>query len=311
MVRTGAERFFPTNERGIIFASEHFFGIHQISKVLPSGGSFEQIEPSFLRDKIDRSGSRHGTRDALQSSLRRYERNAIGIVGDDGQRVGRRDEELAAQNHVPVGVAVGGRAETGDRFLPDVDLFSFGIQAHQGDEFLRVGQVGIGVSSVEVVFGHRVHAHAYILAEFVDEHCFGVGSVHSVHAVINHREVRSIQKCLDRRKIKNRLQKSHMRFCRIDDFDGHAFHLGCSNFRQVDLGHLLHLPVRFDLCRVFEYSVGEFLGSGLPVLAVELNSEVLLRSARVVRGGQDESSERRLPLRAALANDGGHGGGAQ
>lgn len=86
---------------------------------------------------------RHGAR------VHAEERDRVRVRGDDGDRVGRRHEEAAVEDHVAV--AVTGRAKGRHRVRLAVNGHVVGVHAEQVRELVRVGQVRVGVAAAKVL----------------------------------------------------------------------------------------------------------------------------------------------------------------
>ena len=62
---------------------------------------------------------------------------------------------MGSENYVTVAVPISSCTKGGDR-TRDIDLAALLIQAHRCNELLRIGQVGISMSSVEVIVGYVI-----------------------------------------------------------------------------------------------------------------------------------------------------------
>ena len=80
-----------------------------------------------------------GIERAMPARPLRIARREVRVGGEDGERVGRRDEEAAADDQVAVAVAVGGGAEIGRRG-----------RHHLVVELLGVGEIGVGMMAAEI-----------------------------------------------------------------------------------------------------------------------------------------------------------------
>mmetsp|Transcript_39095 Transcript_39095/g.99270 ORF Transcript_39095/g.99270 Transcript_39095/m.99270 type:complete len:351 (-) Transcript_39095:1085-2137(-) len=146
VVAACAERFFATDERRVGLAIWEVMSatVHQIAEKLPAGGNLEASQALLLRDQVQGAGRRHGPGAALEAANLGELRDAIGVGHDDGQGVRRRHEELRAEDHVPVGVAIGTSAKAWHK-LGGADLLALGVETHPPHQVDRIGEVGIGV----------------------------------------------------------------------------------------------------------------------------------------------------------------------
>lgn len=103
---------------------------------LPPGGCLEEGEALLGRDAVERRRRGHAAREALDARLLQPGNALVAVRRDDGHRVRGGHEELLAEDHVAVAVAVGRRAEV--RALGSV---------HVVHELLGVGEVGVRVAA--------------------------------------------------------------------------------------------------------------------------------------------------------------------
>mmetsp|Transcript_18911 Transcript_18911/g.58270 ORF Transcript_18911/g.58270 Transcript_18911/m.58270 type:complete len:443 (-) Transcript_18911:1492-2820(-) len=313
VVAAGAERLLAAHEGRVVGASEQSFGVHQIAEELPARRRLEERQVQFLRHQVDGAGRRHRPRHCLEAALLLEERDDVRVRRQHRQRVRRRDEELGAEDHVPVAVAVRGRAE-GRHCLGSLDRATGLVDAHGLDEVDRVREVGVCVVSAEVVEGHGVQEAVRRQAERVHEERARVGARDAVHRVEDEGKVGSgEQRRLEDVEVENCFEKIQVRRDGVDDghaddaglvggLDDHVLHRRRVHGREV----LAALDGR-DGRRVRVDQIRQLFGRRAAVLAVVLDAKVLLGAARVVRGRQQEGAEALLPGRAALADDGGDG----
>mmetsp|Transcript_68025 Transcript_68025/g.188232 ORF Transcript_68025/g.188232 Transcript_68025/m.188232 type:complete len:324 (-) Transcript_68025:720-1691(-) len=134
-----------------------------------------------------------------------------------------------------------------------------------------------------------------------------------MHRVVHHREVRAVEETLDSVEVEDSLKEVDVVLDAVYHFNHHHLRAaGRLNLRgagqaEVDVREIRADEVFLDGLGVLEDSVGHLLRRRTAVLDVVLDTEVLVGSARVVRGGEDEGTERRHVRRTALADDGGHG----
>ncbi len=101
--------------------------------------------------------------------------HAGGVGGEDGEAVRRGHDEIAAEDHVAVGIAVGGSAEVGRLRA-----------AHGRDQLGGVRGVGVGVMAAEVLQRLAVDHRAGRRTEHAFEDRAGVGPADGAHRVEAH-----------------------------------------------------------------------------------------------------------------------------
>mmetsp|Transcript_45712 Transcript_45712/g.67978 ORF Transcript_45712/g.67978 Transcript_45712/m.67978 type:complete len:327 (+) Transcript_45712:1214-2194(+) len=288
VVGTSSKGLFSTNERSVVLSIVNSFGIHQVSKILPSRGRLKEIKVQVLGNQIDGTGRRHGTSNTLQSSLSTEEGNDIGICGDNSQRIRWSHEELGSQNHVAVSISVGGSTEGGDLAITDINLESLLVQSHGCDKLLGVCQVGVSVSAIEVVLGNGVDTDGFRLSQFVAQDSLGVRAIHSVHAIVNHRKVLTTKECLESAKVEDGLQQRNMRFDSRNDFDAHfrrsigARHCGHAWFGNIDSRKVACNLVRLDRLGVFKDGTRHLFWSGSSIFTIVLDTKVFFGTTGIV-----------------------------
>lgn len=109
MVTTSAETLFT--------ADRELLGVKESTEELPAGRHLVAVKPLSLGDEVDGTAGRHGTSETVDTVLLEV-RDKLGVVGDNGEGVTRRDESVGAVDHVSVTVTVRGSTE-GDVVLVD------------------------------------------------------------------------------------------------------------------------------------------------------------------------------------------------
>ena len=296
MIGTSSKTLLATDEGGVILSTIQGLGIHEVTKVLPTGGSFEEIKVQILGDKVNGTRGGHRASNALETTLSLEVGDGVGVRSDDGKGIRGGDKELSAEDHVAITIAIGGSSKGWDRSF-NVNLVALLVKAHDGNELLGVCEVGIGVAAVEIILGSGIHAGALRLAKLVNEDGLRVGSVDSIHGVVDHGKIGTIEKSLDGRKVEDALQKVDVNLGGIDNLDGNLLGAispsdgGAADGGDVDGGEVRAHLVSLDSGGIIVNLISELLGSWAAVLAVVFDTKVLLRSTGVVRGGEDESTE--------------------
>mmetsp|Transcript_12633 Transcript_12633/g.26643 ORF Transcript_12633/g.26643 Transcript_12633/m.26643 type:complete len:642 (+) Transcript_12633:206-2131(+) len=277
---------------GLLAADGELAGVHEIAEELPPGGGLEEGHAHLLRHAVQGRGGGHGARQTLDAALEVGD--GLGVGGDHGDGVGGGDEEVVAQDHVAIAVAVGRRAKHGRR-----------LAEHGRHQLLRVRQVGVGMSPAKVLEGGVVGHGGLGGAELVAEDGLGVGAGDGVQSVKLHRELGAGQQALDHVEVEALLEELQVVRDAVDHLHLKVVKLGHANLGEVDVGDVGHLE-GLHLLGVAEDLVGDLLGRGLAAGVVELDAPVLGGPAGVVGGGHDEAA-----VRLALADHRGGGGGGQ
>mmetsp|Transcript_23311 Transcript_23311/g.57974 ORF Transcript_23311/g.57974 Transcript_23311/m.57974 type:complete len:306 (-) Transcript_23311:1739-2656(-) len=299
MIASSAERFLTTDERRVGLAVREVVGaaVHQVPKELPPCGNLEASQPFFLGDEVKGAGSRHRAGATLEAAGLAELRDAVGVCDDDRQRVRRRDEELRAKDHVPVGIAISARSEARD-WIRGRDLLALGVEAHPLDKLNSVGQVRVRVPmpcriwATEIWLGFRVDAGAGLAAQHLLQDFLRIWALHARHRVIDKAELRPRNELLDLAKVKTFLEEAHVVLHRVkylNDLaaDGVARWLG-----EVNVGDTLaHLDLG-DACCLLHHFVCHLLRCRPTILAIVLDAEILSDAAWVVGSRADEATER-------------------
>mmetsp|Transcript_104278 Transcript_104278/g.294056 ORF Transcript_104278/g.294056 Transcript_104278/m.294056 type:complete len:275 (-) Transcript_104278:1897-2721(-) len=193
VVRAGAEGFLAADEGRVSLAVREVCGtaVHEIPEKLPAGGHLKAFNPLLLRHDVHRPGRWHRPRAALQAAGKL--RNAIGVRHNHRERVRRRAEELRAEDHVPVGIAVGGCTEHRWRG-GGPNLIALLVQAHRLHQLHGVREVGIGVAvprgvgATKIFSRIRVGATPFRSAQLLLEDAPCVRTLHTTHGVVDEAE---------------------------------------------------------------------------------------------------------------------------
>ena len=248
-------------------------------------------DAEFRRDPVGRGAGRHRARDAREPAD--VARRAMRVGGEDGERVGRRDVHIAADNHVAVAVAVGGGAEVGR-----------GRRHHQVEQFLGVGRVRVGVMAAEVGQRRSVDDGSFRRAELALEDGVRIRAGDRVHGVEAHAEARGEQRPHGL-EVEQGFHQGEVLRHRIDDLDFGAFEPDRAEAVDVDVGRVRDL-VGVDRLAAGEDRVGDLLGRRAARADVVLDAEIAVRAAGVVAGRQDDAAEG-----AEVTDEGGGGRGRQ
>mmetsp|Transcript_123046 Transcript_123046/g.262549 ORF Transcript_123046/g.262549 Transcript_123046/m.262549 type:complete len:494 (-) Transcript_123046:162-1643(-) len=288
--------------------------VHKIPEELPSGGRHEARDLLLLRHKVQGTGRGHGAGAPFEATLE--EGNDAGVGADDGKAVRGAHEPLLAEDHVPVGVAIGCGAEIRDA-RSVAHLLASLVRSHRLDQLHGMSEVGVRVAvrrrvlAAEVFLRHRVHEARLRCAELSAKDALGIGTLHTVHGVVYEAEVLPSDQLLDRFHVENLAEEAHVVIGAIEDIytDLALDQVGLC-LADVDGREALADLILLDLLRVGEDLLRDLLGRRATVLAIELDPEVLVDAAGVVRGRKDEAAEG-SEAALAVANDSAGGRSAQ
>ena len=245
----------------LLAADAHLAGVEQAAEELPAGGHLVRSQALGFRNQVDGAGGRHAARQPVHALLPEV-RDQLGMVGDDGERVARRDEGAGAVDHVPVAVTVRGGAELDAALL------------HRLDERVGVDEIRVRVAAAEVRFRDAVLARGGREAEVLLEDCHAVGAGDAVQAVEEDFEVRvGGEEGLDQREVEDRAQHLGVVGDGVDDLNfERAVGLGTDGV-DGELGQLGDLVGGQGLGDG-EDLVGDRLGGGGAVGEVVFDAEV-------------------------------------
>lgn len=249
-----------------------------------TGGRLEAGHAELDRDAVQGAGGGHGSGDATEPLLTEP-RDAVGARRQDREAIGGRDEDARSDNHVAVAVAVEGATDVEGRFG---DGSALGVEAGFRGELGRPFEVRVGVNAAEVRPRIASKERRFGLAEFVDEETSRRRACRAVHAV--HDRAPTGQRSAQPVEVEARSQLVDVVVAGVDLLDavGTAAHLGQRERRLVD-------------------SLGELLSRGRSVRRVELDPEVAVRAARVVRGRHQHRAVEAPPPHARARRRRAHG----
>mmetsp|Transcript_3366 Transcript_3366/g.7795 ORF Transcript_3366/g.7795 Transcript_3366/m.7795 type:complete len:224 (+) Transcript_3366:648-1319(+) len=205
-----AERLLATEERRV----GPILSIHEVSEELPPGWGLEEVEFEGVRHHVERPGGGHAPRHAAHA-LGELRDRGLGVGGEDGHRVRRRDEETAAQDHVAVAVTVGGGPEVGGP-VGGLGRVAGGVESHELHQLFGVRKVGVRVAATEVGQGGRVDAALRRGAQQAAQHRLGPGPPRAVHAVEDEFEVGPGDECFEGDEVEALAQGGHVVLHRVD-----------------------------------------------------------------------------------------------
>ena len=276
-----------TGAVALLAAQRGLAGVEQVAEELPAGGRLVAGDAEGRGDLVGGARGRHRARDAGQpGAIAGHQR---GVLGERRQAVGWRDHEVAAEDHVAVGVAVRGRAEVG--------RVGAGHRRHQ---LGGVRRVGVGVVAAEVLQRLAVDHRAGGRAELALEDGARVRPAHRAHGVEAH-AVAGGEPGAHGVEVEELLHQLGVVGDRVDHLDRHAAERARAERVEVDVLARVFDAVLGNLQAARVDRLGELLRGGAAVRCVVFDAEVALRPARVVAGRQDQA-----PERGAAADDGAH-----
>lgn len=246
-----------TGTEGLFTADGQAAGVHEITEELPACVS-ERLAPSqvkystsptsrnleilkalLLGDHINGLAGWHTPSQALDATLLEV-RDSIRPMGDDRDRVRRRNECTLAINHVPVTITIAGS--------PKRDI----VLLNSLDEGVRVGEVRIRVSSTKIGQRNAVLDRRLGKTELLEEDGLGVRTGDAMKTVEEDLEVLGVfvQEFLDQREVEDLLEQGHVISDGVDDGDFGRSIREISGFGKVDL-HVRNDGIR---CSVREAS---------------------------------------------------------
>lgn len=212
-----------TSSKTLLTADRKLLGVKEGAEELPAGRHLVAVEALGLGNEINGTAGRHGTSKAVDTVLLEVG-DEVSIVGDDGQRVARRNKGIGAVDHVSVAITIGSSTE-GNVVLVD-----------NLDEGVGIGEVRVGVATTKVGAGHTVLGRVG-QAEFLLKDSLAVGASDTVEAIEEDLEVGvGREELLDQVKVEDVLEHSNIVGRAVDDLDLEvAISLGTDG-RDVDVG---------------------------------------------------------------------------
>lgn len=178
------------------------------------------------------------------------------------------------------------------------------------NEVVRVRQVGVRVRTAKVGFRDAVLDGGFREAENVAEDGFSVRASNTVQGVKEDGRGLAVVGCrlevgLDRVKVKDFLQEGKVVFNRVDDFNFQGSVGECALLGKVQVWQV-HRLVRLELLGDFVNLVGHVFRCRSTVVAVELDTKVIIGSTGVVGRGEEDTT-----VRLSGSDQGGCGRGGE
>lgn len=259
MVAPGAE--------ALLSADRQLVRVKQGAEELPARGHLVAVEALLLGHEVDGARCGHAAGQAVHPVLPEVG-DELGVVGDDGERVARRDEGARAVDHVAVAIAVRGRAER------DVLL------VHHLDKGVGIGEVGVWVAAVEVWRRLAVLGGIFAEAKFLPEDGGAIGASDTRQAVEEDLEVGILgEELLDQVEVEDVLQHGDVVGRAVDNLHLEAAICLGADSRDVDVRDIGKLVGCKGLGRVVDL-VGDGLRSRSTVGKVVFDAEVVLGACR-------------------------------
>ena len=208
------------------------------------------------------------------------------MVSDDGQAVSRRDERASTIYHIAVAISIRGG--------PEWDA----PRVHNFDQTLGIGEVWIGVATVEVRRGIAVLGRVGAKTELFLKNRLSIGASDTGKTVKEHLEISMRSEELpDQAKVKDVLEHLDVVGRTVNHLNLEVSVAAGTGGRDVHIGNAGNL-VRGQLPGHLEDLVGDGFGGRATVGEIILDAEIILGASRVVTGRQEN------PARSlALANN--------
>lgn len=267
--------------KALFTADGQLLGIEKSAEELPAGRDFVAVKTLSLGNKVNGTAGRHGTGKTVNTVALEVG-NKLGVVGNNGKRVTRRDESVGAVDHVAVTVTIGSSTK-GNAVLVD-----------NLDKRVGVGEVRIGVTAVEVGARDAVLDGASE-AKLILEDGLAVGSSDTVETVEEDLELGvRVEELLDSGEIENVLQHGGVVGSAVDNLNfERTVGLG-ANSLEVDIRDSGKL-VGGQSLGGFEDLVGNRFGGRATVGQVVLDTEIVLGAFLLVNHELNGCEHRYLP----------------
>mmetsp|Transcript_82281 Transcript_82281/g.172295 ORF Transcript_82281/g.172295 Transcript_82281/m.172295 type:complete len:368 (-) Transcript_82281:103-1206(-) len=164
--------------------------------------------------------------------------------------------------------------------------------------------------AAEVFLGHSVHEARLLGAQLLHEDALGIGALDAVHGIVDEREVLARNELLDCLEVEALAQELDMIVGAVEDVHSDAFHQVAARRLDINVGEAAADLVFRDGLGAGEDGFGDLLWRRAAVLAIELDAEILVQAARVVRGREDEATEGH-EASLSVSDHGACGGGAE
>ena len=261
---------------------------------LTSSGNLEDLETALLGDKVDGTAGRHGASQTLDAAVGLGEvwNGLLGPIGDDGHGVGRSDEGALAVDHVTVTVTV--------RSGTEGDVVSLNAL----NERVGISQVGVGVGTTKVREGNAVLDRGLRKAEGFNKDGASVRTGDTVQGVEKDLwlGLGLVEVLLDQVEVKDGLEESKVVLDRVDNGDLERTVGELANLGEVKLGlaqqsnrtyvREVNGLVAIDGLRDLVNPVGNLFRCRSAVVAVELDTEVIVWASGVVGSGEEDTTIR-------------------
>mmetsp|Transcript_6987 Transcript_6987/g.12232 ORF Transcript_6987/g.12232 Transcript_6987/m.12232 type:complete len:293 (+) Transcript_6987:658-1536(+) len=265
--------------------------IHDVAKVLPSSWHLKQLHTNIFCNPIESGGCGHGACHCFQILV---ERQFGGVCGNQRNAVGRIDEELFAEHHVAVGVAIGRCAK--------VKRTRF----HQFHQVFCIRQIRIRMFAAEIFLRFAIGESGLIGAEFVDKDALGVRASDAVQRVKGKHKVFASKQCAQCSKVKHLLQEVRVLGSAVDHLHLErrlaAPERVLRHLRQIHRRQVARNVQRRYTLRVFVDGVCDRLGRWSAARHIVFDAEIAVFSTRVVARRQNDAAKR-----FACTNDRRHG----
>ena len=203
----------------------------------------------------------------------------MGVGGEHGETVGRRDEPAAPDDEITIAIAIRGGAKVGP------------VRAHREvEEMLCVNEVRVRMMAAEVGQRRRVEDRTWRGAKELLKDALRIGAGHRGHGV-EAKAKAGFEQAGDAIEIEQSLHQLRVIGDGIDDLDRPASELQRAEAVEIDIGGVEDAIVRDGLA-AGENRLGDFLGGRPAIAGVVFDAEIAVRAARIVAGAENDAAER-------------------
>ena len=209
------------------------------------------------------------------------------VGGKHGKAIARADDKIAPDNHVSIAIAIGGGTERKSRSRICQRRHQIG----------GIDRIRIGVPATEIGQRNPVDHRPGRSAKTIFENRACIRPGHGMHGIETHAELRAHQQVGDFLEIEKRFEQFCVIRDGIDDLNDQIADLRFSERTQIDIRRL-DVTIEVDILATQIDGVGKGFVGRSAIRHVVLDTEIALRTARIVAGRENDAAKRTM-----LAND--------
>ena len=221
------------------------------------------LDAELLGHAIRCARSRHGAGYPCYAVLVAW--CEMGVGGQHGERIRRRDEDALADDEVAVPISVRSRTEIGR-----------GVAHHQVIEILGVNEVRIRMMAAEILQRGVVEHELRIRSKAVDENFARIGTGHGMHGVEGDIEA-ILDQCADSVEIEECFHQFGIVGDGIDDLDCHAAGFALAEFLKIHVVEIGY-QVAVDFLGAREDRLGDLFRRRTSVRDIVLDAYKMLET---------------------------------